>query len=170
MVNAAKADIISPAVAAKDPYGLLGKELFIFENIQSVLAVTIEFFKLSDHSVSSGGVLLAVFLSCHKVCDRSLYAFRCFFACSDLFQLCDQSFTDRLLTEIHTKAMLCVIFKQRVSPCRTVTVLVDCVRTGCSRTAPDGRTSCCVGDIHSVAEELSDQTSIGCFCTSCAGA
>ena len=39
-----------------------------------------------------------------------------------------------------------------------------------SRTAPDRGTTCCVGDVHSVTEQLSDQTSVSCLSTTSTGA
>ena len=47
---------------------------------------------------------------------------------------------------------------------------VDGVWRGSSRTAPDGGTTCCVGDVHSVAEQLGDQTSVSGLSTASAGA
>ena len=66
--------------------------------------------------------------------------------------------------------MLCVILEQGVCPGRTLAFLVDGVRRGCSRAAPDGAAACGVGDHHVIAEQLSYEASIAGLCTACAGA
>ena len=128
MVNAAEADIVCPAVAAEDPDGLLGEVFLVLENVESCRAVAIELFELCDNSLGSCAVLLAVVLCSDEFCNSSLYAFRSLFVCSDFFEVSDKSLTDSLLTEVHTKAVLSVILKQGVSPCRTVTLSVCGIR------------------------------------------
>ncbi len=70
--------------------------------------------------------------------------------------------------ESHAETVFGVIFEQRVRPCRTSALLVDGVRSGRIRTAPNGRAACGVGNIHTLAEELSDEFGIRSFATTCA--
>ena len=65
MVNAAEADIISPAVAAEDPNGLLGKILFVCKNLSA--GVSVNAFKSCNKSFCCGGVCCAV-VYCVKIC------------------------------------------------------------------------------------------------------
>ena len=58
MVNAAEADVICPAVAAEDPYGLLGEVILLSKDLLCVLAAAS--LKSSDQRVGSGAVGLAV--------------------------------------------------------------------------------------------------------------
>ena len=60
MVNAAEAYIVSPAVAAEDPYRLLVKEFLIIKNILANGAVCALLFKRGNKSLGSGSVLSAV--------------------------------------------------------------------------------------------------------------
>ena len=67
--------------------------------------------------------------------------------------------------------MLCVVLEQGVSPCGTLAAFtVNGVRSGRRTAAPDGGTAGCVGYIHSLAEELSDDACVRGLCTACAGA
>ena len=66
--------------------------------------------------------------------------------------------------------MLCVILEQGVCPGGTLAFLVDGVRRGCSRAAPDGAAACGVGDHHVIAEQLSYEASIAGLGAACAGA
>ena len=67
--------------------------------------------------------------------------------------------------------MLCVILEQGVAPCRTMAaVLVDGVRRDGCGAAPDGGAAGSVGDVHLLAEQLSDQASVRSLGTACAGA
>ena len=70
----------------------------------------------------------------------------------------------------HTQTIFCVVFKQGVCPCRTMTVFVCCVRHRRCGTTPDGGAACCVCNVHSVTEQLSYQFCIRCFTTTCASA
>ena len=88
----------------------------------------------------------------------------------ELLGLGDQAVAQRLLTEVHTVAVLGVVLKQGVAPCRAVTLSIRAVRGRSARTAPDGRAAGGVGDIHLVAEELRDQTRIARLGAACAGA
>ena len=59
------------------------------------------------------------------------------------------------------QTMLSVILEQGVAPCRTMAaVLVDGVRRDGSGTAPDRGAAGSVGDVHLLAEQLSDQASV----------
>ena len=67
--------------------------------------------------------------------------------------------------------MLGIVLEQGVAPCRTALCdTVDGIRSSGSRAAPDGRASGSVRDIHSLAEELSDETCVRGLGTACAGA
>mgnify|MGYP000296718899 CR=1 FL=1 len=78
----------------------------------------------------------------------------------ELLGLGHQILADLLLADIHTEAVLGVVLEQGVAPCRAVAVLIRAVRGGSAGAAPNGRAAGGVGDVHTVAEELSDETGI----------
>ena len=56
----------------------------------------------------------------------------------ELLDLALEVVADLFLTEVEAETVLCVILEQGVCPGRTLAFLVDGVRRGCSRAAPDG--------------------------------
>lgn len=66
--------------------------------------------------------------------------------------------------------MLGVVLEEGVAPSRAVAVLIRAVRRGSAGAAPNGRAAGGVGDVHTVAEELSDETGIAGLGAACAGA
>ena len=77
---------------------------------------------------------------------------------------------DGLIAQLHAHAVLGVVLEQAVGPCGAVTLLVDRVRAGGSRTAPDRRAAGGVGDVHMVAIELGDQAGVSRLGAAGAGA
>ena len=77
---------------------------------------------------------------------------------------------DLLLAEVEAEAVLGVILEQGVCPGGTLAFLVDGVRRGRSRAAPDGAAAGSVGDHHVIAEQLSYEASIAGLGAACAGA
>ncbi len=126
MVKTAEADIICPTVAAEDPYGLLGEVILLGEDFLSV--VTAALLELSYESVCCSAVLLAV-IYCRKVsvCGSLNLCAYAVLSCKSC-NLLDEVVSESLLTEVHTVAVLCVILEEGVSPCRTLAVLICCVR------------------------------------------
>ncbi|GFI56242.1 hypothetical protein IMSAG013_01298 [Clostridiales bacterium] len=69
---------------------------------------------------------------------------------------------------MNTETVLCIILEQRVCPCGTSAAFVVYSVRGCRcASAPDRRTSGCVGNDHSFTEQLGDQTCICRLCTAC---
>ena len=69
------------------------------------------------------------------------------------FQLADQAVTHRLVTQQHAQAVLGVVLEQGVRPRRPATLGVHRIRRRSGRTAPDGRATRGVGDVHAIAEQ-----------------
>ncbi len=170
MVYAAEADVVCPAIAAENPNGFLGEVFFVIQNILTCRAIAVKCLKCFYQSLGCRGILCTVGNGIQICLASRFHVFRCFISCRNLLHIVNQTVTDCVLTEVHTEAMLCVILEQGVCPCGTVTVFIDSVGGCCRRTAPNGRTACSIGDIHSVTEQLGDQTCIRGFCTACAGA
>ena len=129
MVKTAEADIISPAVAAEDPYGLLCEHIRICNNLSCACA-GFAFTAVHYCVRASGDELLACFRGSVRVnifkpfraCrldigvavfngDKRLY--NVCKVCATMFNGCK-----------HTETVLCVIFKEGVCPCRAVTALI----------------------------------------------
>ena len=70
----------------------------------------------------------------------------------------------------HAKAVLGVVFEQRVRPSGAAAFLVDRIRRGRSGAAPDGGAPSRVGDEHAIAEQLGDEARVGGFGAARAGA
>ena len=170
MVKTAEADIVCPAVAAEYPDGFLGEVIFLVKNLLSVFVVAIAGFEHRNKVFRCLFVCLAVVNGIKVGVDnRKFCIVGNVFA--ERFNVADKFFSDGLLTEIYSETVLRVVLKQRVSPCGTsLAGGVDGVRScGCG-TAPNGGASGRVGDVHSFAEKLRDETSIRSLGTSRAGA
>ena len=139
MVNTAEADVISPTVAAEDPNRLLREVFLMSQNVLAECAICAGFFNGVCQCLRSVCILSAVFKRCKVSVCRRLNVCACFVRLSDLLNFAYKTVADSFLTEVHTVAVLCVILKQRVSPCRTVALGVCGVRRGSGRTAPNGR-------------------------------
>src|SRR5699024_639332 len=167
VVQTAEADIVCPAVAAEYPNGFLGEVLFVFEDFLCLVAAA--GFQSSDQLLGSSLVLFAVVDGVQIFLASSLNSLVAA-VLDQVANLLDQAVTNNLLAQVHTEAVLRVVLEQGVCPSRTMALCVDGVWRGSSRTAPDGGAAGCVGDVHSVAEQLRDQTSVSGLSTTSAGA
>ena len=122
MVNAAEADVVCPAIAAEYPNGFLCKIFFVIKNRFAKLAAAV---KNGNKVFRSLCVLLAVVYGIKIILCGSLNFVACLVGGSKLFNLCYKAVSDCVLTEKHTEAVLCVVFKQRVCPCGAVAVLIN---------------------------------------------
>ena len=172
VIQTAEADVVCPAVAAEDPDGLLGNVLLALQDLCRLLAAgSSSLLQLSDQGLCGLVVGLGVVLGCDELLVSSLQLSRSLVGTSNLCDLLDQVLADGLLADVQAQTMLCVILEQGVAPCRTMAaVLVDGVRRDGSGAAPDGGAAGSVGDVHLLAEQLSDQTSVRSLGTACAGA
>ena len=161
MVHTAEADVVCPAVAAEDPNGLLGKVFLVVQNILARVAVAVERFKRRNQVFCCRRVLIAVVDGVKVRAASRFHSFRSLVGFRNGFDFVDQTVADRVLAEIHAVAVLGVVLKQRVCPSGAMAVLVDGVRRGRRGPAPNGRAARRVGDIHSVAEQLRDESRVG---------
>ena len=166
MVEAAKTDIIGPAVAAKDPDGILRQVFLVSQDFLALVAAA--GFQLGDQLGGSNLVQLAVFLGCQELVNGSLDSALSLLSQSLYFL--DGNIAEVLLSIENTKAELGVIFKQGVSPCGTKALLINGVRSCRGRTSPDRRTSSSIGNEHAIAEQLSGQLGVRSFAAACTGA
>ena len=175
MIHAAKADVVCPAVAAEDPDGLLGQIFLILKDLCRQLA-----------GVAGAAGLQALLQSCDVSLGCFLVGLAVFHGVEPLLcgflqrsvgpvdgdqlaGLVRQRFADDLLRGVHAVAVLRIILEQGVGPCRAATLFVGAVGGSCAGAAPDGGTTGGVGNVHTVAEELGDQTCVAGFGAACAG-
>ena len=126
MVKTAETDIVCPSVTAEDPYGLLGEVILLSEDFLSIIAAAL--FKLSYKSICCSAVLLAVIYCCKvSICGSLDLCADAFFSCKSR-NLLNKVISERLLAEVHTVTVLCVILKEGVCPCRALAVLICCIR------------------------------------------
>jgi len=168
MVNTAEADVVCPAVATEDPNGLLAEVFLLREDLLNGVAADL-CFQISDQCLGSSLVGLAIV----EGVQPSLAGSLALVGDSGLHNgadLVSQRLTDHSLCGVHTQTVLSVVLEQGVCPCGTVTVSIYSVGRGSSGTAPDGGAAGSVGDIHTVAEQLSYKASVAGLSTACAGA
>ena len=171
VVKAAEADIVSPAVAAEDPDGLLSEVLLACKDFLAGRAAgSFALFELCNQCLGCFSIGVALILGFQEGVDGVLHGVGRVLCACHLFELGNQTLTNSQLAVVHTQTVLSIVLKQGVCPSRTVAVCINGVRRGSSRAAPDGRTAGCVGDIHTIATNLSDQASIRGLGTACAGA
>ena len=127
MVHAAEADIITPAVTTEDPLGLLGKEVFLSQDLLSLLAAAC--LEGSNQLVGSSAVGDAYAEGIQPFLTGSFDVFL-IGALDQSLDLGLEAVTDRLLSQIHAVTELCVVLEQGVRPCRTLTLGIDRVRCG----------------------------------------
>ena len=166
VVNTAVADIECPAVTAEDPVGLLGQELLILEDLKSfrgTVSSQSRYQLVSSRAVGRANLVGVdpFFGSCLDIIAGCL---------SQSLDFAFQFVTKSLLAQEHTETEFSGILEQGVGPCGTEASLVQSIRSGRRGVAPDGGTSCRVGDVHSVAEQLSDQLRVRCLTAACARA
>ena len=119
--------------------------------------------------VKGDGKTFAAGIDIKEVLSRGLELVGSLFGSHHLFDLADETSADGLLTEVDTETMFCVILEQGVCPSRTSAgIAVNGIRRCRSGAAPNGGTAGSVGNVHSFAEELCDQSCIRGFGTACA--
>ena len=166
MVKSAVTDIVSPAVAAEDPLALLGEVVLSCENLANDAVLCRALLKSAYQLLGSSCVCLAVVLSSEILVDECLSVIMSDLAC--FLQLLLNSLSQSVLSQEHTVTELCVILEQGVSPSRTLAFLVGGVRSGRLRTCPDRGAARSVCDVHSVAEQLSNDLSVRSLAAACA--
>ena len=131
VVNAAEADVECPAVAAEDPAALLVQEVLLLQQLCTGVAAAVELFECSNEILGSCLVCLAAVVGLEPLCSLGNLV-------GDCFDLALEVVADLLLAEVEAETVLCVILEQGVCPGGTLAFLVDGVRRGCGRAAPDG--------------------------------
>ncbi len=167
MVHAAEADIVCPAVAAEDPYGLLGQVGLLLQNLLDVVAADLGF-QVGNQGLGGSLVGFAVVIGVQPGLAGSLPLLGSGVS-HDSLDLILQGFPDNSLSGVHTQTMLCIVLEQGVGPGGTTAFFVDAVGRGGSGAAPDGGTAGGVGNVHPIAEQLSHQTGIAGLGTAGAG-
>jgi hypothetical protein len=168
VVQTAEADVVCPAVAAEDPHGLLSEVILILQNLGGLLGAGEPQEQQCKPAAAGPFSARSAMVSSHFSLLPSALAVA-FSAHSFIRELLPDGRGLRS-GQVHAKAELSVVLKQGVLPCRAVAVLVDGVRRGRSRTAPDGGAAGGIGDVHLVAEELGSQLGIRSFAAAGAGA
>ena len=149
MVDAAEADIVSPAVAADGPHGLLGQIFLIFQNVLHVLSL-LGLFQGSQQSVGDGagglGLLPAVLVGFHSLHSDA--------GSLDGVQTDQQFLADGILCVEEAVGKLGVILEQGVFPCGAVAVAVLAVGQDGSAAGNGGGAAGSVANIHPITEQL----------------
>ena len=168
VVETTETDIVSPTVATEDPHGFLSEVVFFSED--RLASIAINLFEFCNVCFGSFFVCSTIVEGVNPSLCSSFELCGSTFACKNSLSLSEEFFTDGLLTEVDTETVFCVVFKEGVAPSRTTTgFTVYSVRSGRCGAAPNGGTTGCVGNIHSFAEELSDESGVRSFSTTCAG-
>jgi hypothetical protein len=166
VVEAAVANVISPAVAADDPHALAHQDI---HDAQQAARVG---YPGDRRSLSSW-----TFLRCSLMPSSLLWSVvRSASTSSSPMDLASCGSSSRaysiLLVEgqAHAQAELGIIFEQRVRPGRAAAFIV--LRPGCGGqvAAVDGRAAGRIGDHDAVAEQLAEQLQVGGFTAARAGA
>ncbi len=162
MIQTTVTNVICPAVATHDPNALLDQ--VICNSIQLHKSV----FSCSNEHTLQLIDALALFVDTSFVALISIEErFSKFF--SNEFSIFRDQFTGDLGRfvdrQAHTQTKLSVVFKQRVGPGRSLTLLVDSPWSGGLVAAINGGTTGCVGDDHAITKKLSSQLDIGSLAT-----
>ena len=174
VVKSAVTDIVSPAVAAEDPNGLLDKA--VGRRVDLVQGS----FKFAARVLYSGRQKFGYLFS------RLFGNFRVLSVCEPfgegLFQLAFSAESESLfdsigkfcssltVSKVDTVTEFGVVFKQAVSPSGTFAFGVLGVRTGRRAAAVNGRATGRVGNYHAVAEHLGNDLDVRSFAAACASA
>ncbi len=168
MVHTAVADIIRPSVTAEDPEGFFGEQIGhmpelvefgqfgITQRGQNIFAVLAGLVRIVH-------VVQPVLEGCGKLFGQAGHLQR--FA-----HLVGQTFTALMIGVVHAKTVFGGVFKQRVGPGRTKTVLIGAVGVDRGRTSPDGAATRGIGYDHTFAEELGEQLHVRGFAAAGTGA
>ena len=170
MVQSAVADVVCPAVSAEAPYGLLYEEVLLFDQfVGKSLCFAVQLGGLNGCKQGLGELsgLLAVRKCVQPLCSRIVDGR---IRLGKLLNYICKTLSDLAYACSHAQTVLRVVLEQGVGPGRTSAVLVRGVRHGRCGSAPDGGTSCSVGDHHSVAEELGYYLDVRSLAAASAGA
>ena len=171
MVEAAVTDVVGPAVAAEDPDGLLVQVLFVLQDLGRLRATVLgSSLERGNERLDGLGVRLAIGHGVEVRRDKILGLSRRLVVSCHGFQLADQAVTHRLVTQQHAQTVLGIVLEQGVRPRRPATLCVHRIRRRSGRTAPDGRATRGVRDVHAIAEQLGDQLGVRRFGAAGAGA
>ena len=150
VVKTAEADIISPTVTTQNPNRFLDE--VISQNVQLLSFFSINSSQFSAQFFNIIALSINFCISLLRVSQNLI---------SNVAQLSLQTFKQRFCgsgllvnREAHTQTKLGVIFKQRVSPSRSMTFFIFCIRCGRQVTGVNRRASGSVSNNHTVTKEL----------------
>ena len=172
MVESAVTDVVSPAVAAEYPDGLLGKAVLVGKYLVGELPCLAgalgAAFKMLDERLRR---LLRRFslLECGKVILAQLLCLVVDERC-ELFNFALYGVAPCAVSKVHAVAEFGVVFEQRVRPCGAAAFLVLGVGAGGGGAAVDGGAARSVGYYHVFAEQLGDHLDVRGLAAACARA
>ena len=169
VVETAVADVVGPAVAAKDPEALLGHELLVGEDHVHDLGA-IELLELGHVGGSGGLVGLGVIAGVEPRLGGRLELCGGHGGLHELEGVLGDPRAHGLVPQQHAIAVLGVVLKERVVPGRAVTFGVGGVGSGRGGVAPDRGATGGVGHKHAVAKELRHQAGVAGLGAAGAGA
>ena len=167
VVQTAVTDIVSPAVAADDPEGLLDDAVAVLiDGLEDALELALGCLDGGGESgLDLGRALLGYGNALHVGAPLLEGGFELGGAAQldGLVHIGGQLFAASLVCEEHAVTELCVILEQGVGPSGTFALGVLGVRADGSAAAVDGGAARCVGDDHAVAEQLRDELDVRRF-------
>ena len=136
VIQAAVTDVISPAVAAKDPMTALDKELFFFIQSCAFIALVLIFFQNGRQcfrtftSAFADVHIIEPILHCCFQISRNLGSQSCFYHFSN-------TLAGLFYTQVHTQTIFGIIFEKRIRPAGTMPFAVSSIRHGRRTGTPD---------------------------------
>ena len=140
VIQAAVTDVISPAVAAKDPMTALDKELFFFIQSCAFIALVLIFFQNGRQcfrtftSAFADVHIIEPILHCCFQISRNLGSQSCFYHFSN-------TFAGLFYTQVHTQTIFGIILEKGICPAGTMPFAVSSIRHGRRTGTPDWRNS-----------------------------
>ena len=171
VVESAVADVVSPAVAAKDPDGLLDE--VVCEGVELLGFLLVAFSKALFEFSDSGALLFDLSLvGLRSVLDsfKKRLALGAAFAGEELVDQFEGEAFELVDAQAHAETELSVVFEEGVGPGRAAAVGALTVRGGRQVAAVNGGAARRVGDHGSVAEELTQEFHIRSLAAAGAGA
>ena len=170
MVETTVADIVSPAVTTDDPVRLLGDVVTEIVDETTTLGSIILY--QSTDLIGELTASLSILVLLDPLLEELLSLLVTDLDLTIYDILCDgeKALAELLIGEVHTIAILCVVLKEGVGPCRTVTLLIGRVRCLGGRCGVDRGAAGGIGHYLTVTIELRDKLDIGCLTAAGAGA
>ena len=157
VVETSVTDIVRSTVTTDNPLAALDEVILELGNGLAEFTFILGSFYHRNNLGSSSLALVGIILTVEPLLEGLFVFSRSAFSSNSSLHGFYQTAAELLVGKFHTQTEFAEVLEQRVCPCRTLTLLVGCIRGRRNRTGVDGRTSCCVGNHFAVTEELGNQ-------------